>query len=188
MTFTRISHLAAWSIMARHRKTLRLQVWVALMLLGASCSWSPAHAAGPQDGTSLPDVTFRTYQNETVRTGDMKGNVLFVELWATNCKTCAPMRASAERLNDQFAAKGVMFLSINEDAAQKTWEEYLVHKPSPLIEVRDTRHSFRRTVHVTSLPAALVVDRSGHVRWSSPWTSTSEAKTSEILARLLLEH
>jgi thiol-disulfide isomerase/thioredoxin len=146
------------------------------------------YMAGQQESQSLPDVTFRTYQNETVRTGDMKGNVLFVQLWATNCKSCRAMRAASERLNAQFAAQGVLFLSVNEDALQKAWEDSLIGKPSPLIEVRDEKHSFRRMMHVASLPAALIVDRSGHVRWRGSWTSASETKASEALARLLQEH
>jgi hypothetical protein len=108
--------------------------------------------------------------------------------WATNGKSCRAMRAASERLNGQFAAQGVMFLSVNEDAQQKAWKDSLIGKPSPLIEVRDEKHSFRRTMHVASLPAALVFDRRGHVRWRGSWTSASETKASEALARLLQEH
>jgi len=188
MALTRIGHVAPLSIVASNRQTLRRRVSFAVVLLLVHGFAAPVYAAGPQEAQPLPDVTFRTYQNESVRTGDMKGSVIFVELWATNCKACPPMRAAAERLNGQFAAQGVMFLSINEDANQKAWEESLIHQPSPLIEVRDEKHSFRRMMHVTSLPAACIVDRSGHVRWRGPWTSASEAETSAAVARLLQEH
>lgn len=170
-----------------HQATLRRRMFIVALLAVCCCSAFLSSAA-PQEVQTLPDVTFRTYQNETVRTADMKGNVLFVEFWSTNCKACSEMRTATERLNDQFAAKGVMFLSINEDVEHKTWEEFLIHKPSPLIEVRDVKHSFRRTWHVTSVPAALIVDRGGQIRWRRPWTSASEPQASETLTRLLQEH
>jgi thiol-disulfide isomerase/thioredoxin len=156
-------------------------------LLAACFRYAPLYA-GPEPKQALPDVTFRTSQDETVRTDDMKGDVVFVDLWATDCKACAAMRAAAKRLNTRFAAQGVRFLGVNEDAEQQTWKSYLVHNPSPLIEVWDKSHSFRVALHLTSVPAAFVVDRSGQVRWSSPrWNDAAEAQASAQMEGLLKE-
>ena len=39
-------------------------------------------------------MTFRTYEKETIRTADLKGDVVFVGLWATGSKNCTAMRMS----------------------------------------------------------------------------------------------
>jgi cytochrome c biogenesis protein CcmG/thiol:disulfide interchange protein DsbE len=157
-------------------------------LLAACFRYAPMYAAGPEPNQALPDVTFRTSQDETVRTDDMKGDVVFVDLWTTNCKGCAAMRAAAKRLNQRFVAQGVRFLGVNEDPEQQTWKTYLVQNPSPLIEVWDKSHSFRAAMHLTGVPAAFVVDRSGQVRWSSPrWNDAAEAQASSQMEGLLKE-
>jgi len=161
-------------IFAAARRTVPLAV-----LLAACC---------PAANDALPDVTFRTSQGETVRTGDMKGDLVFVDLWATTCKTCGAMRSAIERLNQRLAAQGIRFLSVNEDADRETWKEYMVHNPSPLIEVWDDHGSFRKTMRVEGLPAAFAVDRGGQVRWRSPkWTGDAEATASAQLDSLLRE-
>lgn len=98
------------------------------------------------------------------------------------------MRVAAKRLNARFVAQGVRFLGVNEDAENQTWKNYLVHNPSPLIEVWDKSHSFRLAMHLTGQPAAFVVDRSGQVRWSSPrWNDAAEAQASAQMEVLLKE-
>jgi cytochrome c biogenesis protein CcmG/thiol:disulfide interchange protein DsbE len=175
MTFARI-------FARRVRRPLAL---AGVALLAASFRYAPVYAAASQ---ALPGVTFRTAQDETVRTDDLKGDVVFVDLWATNCKACAAMRAAAERLNGRFAAQGVRFLSVNEDAERKTWKDYLIHNPSPLIEVWDENHSFRLAMRLPGLPAAFVVDRSGWVRWRSPkWNGAAEAQAAAQIDSILRE-
>ena len=178
---------------ALHDRTapaLRVRQTLGAIVLLAVCCFAPIYApihAAPDSNHALPDVTFRTSQDETVRATDMKGDVVFVYLWATDCEACFAMRSAVERLNKQFGVRGVRFLSVNEDGEQQTWKDYMVHNPSAFIEVWDKNHSFRSKMHLTHLSTALITDRSGRIRWRSRWTADAEAKASAQLAGLLQE-
>src|ERR1700689_18052 len=145
------------------RPTPWSRIFVVIVLFAFCCPNPPAHAAGPQANLPMPDVTFRTAQDESVRTTDLKGDVASVSLWATGCKACAAMRGAVERLNHRFAAQGVRFLGVNEDAAQQSWTDYMVQNPSASIEVWDKDHAFRREIRASRLPAAFIVDRAGQI-------------------------
>lgn len=166
----------------------RLQISAVIVLLAAFCRYPSAHAAGQEVNQPVPDLTFRTYQDETIRTGDLKGDVVFVYLWAADCKACVAAREAIERLDKQFAVQGVWFLAVDEDDKPQSWKDYLFHNLSPMTEVRDENHSFRKKVRLPKLPAAFVVDRAGQIRWSSPhWADTDEAKASAQMSTLLQE-
>jgi peroxiredoxin len=166
----------------------RLKLLAAVAILVVCSHSGPAYAAGQAVGQPVPDVTFETSQNETIRTGDLKGDVVFVYFWAADCKACVAARTAIERLAKQFGAEGVWFLSVDEDARQQFWKDYLFHNPSPMIEVRDENRSFRKAVRIARLPAAFVADKSGQIRWRSiPWSAADEAKASAQMASLLQE-
>ncbi len=70
------------------------RVLAGFALFAACFHFGPLYAAGPEANQALPDVTFPTFQDETVRTNDLKGDVLFVELWAQPTVKPAPRCAS----------------------------------------------------------------------------------------------
>ena len=166
---------------------LRRSLLLSVIALAAACQYLPIQAMGQGANQPVPDVTFRTYENETIRTSDLKGEVVFVGLWMTDSKDCTAMREAFERLDKQFAVQGVWFLAVNEDEKQQAWRDYLFHHPSPMTEVWDENHSFRRKTRLPPPTTILVVDRSGLIRWRSRWTASAEAKASAQLTSLMQE-
>ena len=161
MTF--LKRIAPASLALPHRRRSLLncrKILAAVTVLAFCCHFPPVNAAGQETTPSLlPDLTFRTYEDESIRTGDLKGDV-----------------------------QGVWFLSVDEDANLQPWRNYLLHNPSPMTEVWDENHLFRTRVRLPKLPAAFAVDRSGQIRWRTPrWSSSDEAKASAQMASLLQE-
>jgi thiol-disulfide isomerase/thioredoxin len=190
MTF--LKRIAPASLALPHRRRSLLncrKILAAVTVLAFCCHFPPVNAAGQETTPSLlPDLTFRTYEDESIRTGDLKGDVVFVYLWAADCKSCLAARPAIEHLDKQFAVQGVWFLSVDEDANRQPWRNYLLHNPSPMTEVWDENHLFRTRVRLPKLPAAFAVDRSGQIRWRTPrWSSSDEAKASAQMASLLQE-
>jgi peroxiredoxin len=166
------------------RASLRPALLAGIALLAAFSHHALVSAAGPEPRQTLPDLTFQTAQNESIALQDLKGRVVFVGFWATNCKACATMRAAAERLY-KHAAGDTWFMGVNEDAQRQTWKDYMQHHFSALSEVWDEGHSLRRTMGVAGQPAAFLVGRSGRVRWRcARWTAATEAEASALLGNL----
>jgi len=158
-----------------------------LLLVLAACRHSAAQTP-PAASRAFPDITFRTALDETVRTADLKGDVVLVGLWTTTCGTCPEMRDAAERWNQSLAVQRVTVLAVNEDLAEKSWKAYMLKHPSTLIEVWDKDHRLRKAVGLTEVPSLLLVDREGQVRSRYPrWTGAIEPDVSRQLDALVRE-
>jgi len=167
------------------RLTAARRAVVALpLLLGACGIRDSGPPAPPVASRALPEVIFQTAQNETVATADLKGRAVLAVFWATGCEACAAMRAAGERLY-KHAAPDTWFLGVNEDEQRQTWKDYMDRHPSALTEVWDKDHAFRRNLGMVEEPSAVLMDRSGRVRWRSPgWTAGTEAEALALLTSL----
>jgi thiol-disulfide isomerase/thioredoxin len=177
--------LAHYVTAGRNAAALRgVLALAASVFLAACCCHAPAAPSPPPPSQPLPDVTFKTAQNEAIAMADFKGRVIFVDFWATNCKDCAAMRTAAERLY-KHAAADTWFMGVNEDEQRQTWKTYMEGHFSALSEVWDEGHSFRRALGWAGQPSAVLVDRSGRVRWRCDrWTGATEAEAAEMLGKL----
>ena len=137
---------------------------------------------------AFPDITFRTALDETVRTADLRDDVVLVALWTTDCKTCTELRDAAEKWGQSLAVQRVTVLGINEDPAEASWKAFMVQHPSPLIEVWDKNHALRDAVGLREVPALVLVDRMGQVRsLRRRWSGATEADVSGQLHELVRE-
>jgi peroxiredoxin len=74
---------------------------------------SPMAVKGLMD-LSLPDLT-----GKTQRLAQWQGKILVVNYWATWCAPCRQEMPAFSRLHDKYAAKGVQFVGISIDSAEK---------------------------------------------------------------------
>src|SRR5690554_5028234 len=64
----------------------------------AACTGSP--------GKKAPEVTFTTLDGQTITTQDLRGKVVMIKFWATDCTTCVAQMPGAIQRYHELSPKG----------------------------------------------------------------------------------
>ena len=142
-----------------------------LLVAGAAL---PAGAAGedpfqalslirPVRPASAPDFIVPGLAGPALRLGDFKGQVLFLNFWATWCPPCKDEMPSMERLHRRFRERGFTMVAISIDANAPAVPPFVKHFGlafpiglDPKMEVA-TRYGLR------ALPTTVLIDRDGRM-------------------------
>lgn len=105
-------------------------------------------------------VTGATWERAT----DTAGKLLVIDVWASWCKPCLKGMVRVERIAAMYPDVAVLGLSIDEDdAAMRAFlAEAGVAFPSARVPI-----TVAEELSVSSLPAIVVVDRQGRIRWNA---------------------
>jgi thiol-disulfide isomerase/thioredoxin/outer membrane lipoprotein-sorting protein len=115
-------------------------------------------------GEAAPDISFTTFDGQTVNLRDYRGKVVFLDFWATWCGPCRMEMPHIQALHDEMKDSGeVIFIGAsNED--QKTIENWLQKNPYTFKMVMVKPEDAQSKYKVTSIPAGFVIDREGIIR------------------------
>lgn len=140
-------------------------VFVGALLL-AACS---SGAAGPggivEVSGPMPELRGRTLQGDVLEPIDYAGHVLVVNFWATWCGPCRREQPELTTVQAEQGRNGAVFVGVNfrDDAAaaRAYLEEFQVPYPS----LSDPSGAIAHRFGVPYLPATIVVDASGTMRF-----------------------
>ncbi len=135
------------------------------LLVAVAMPSPPAHAALPATGQSAPDFTLKSAAGQNLRLRDLRGEVVLINFWATWCGPCRQEMPELNKLHAQFHNAGFTLLGVNIDddpgAARELARKLGVSFPVLL----DTDKRVSRLYDVDTMPATLIVDRNGKVRY-----------------------
>jgi peroxiredoxin len=133
-------------------------------------------APNPRAGQAAPDFTLQALDGQRYRLEDLRGKVVFVNLWATWCPPCREEMPSMVRFYERFRARGVEILAVSEDtdgdALRKFVERYQVTFPVLRDENKRVYQLYRATgvpeTHLINQRGAIVASTIGPFDWTSP--------------------
>ncbi|MWV13620.1 redoxin domain-containing protein [Pseudomonas sp. R-28-1W-6] len=149
-------------------------------------SWGLGSLAlhGLEQGTRLPELSFRDSQGATVELEDYVGKPLVVNLWATWCPPCRremPVLAEAQRDNPELT-----ILFVNQGEGQGVVNQYLQTEALGLDNVLlDSGGRLGQHVGSMALPSTLFYDAEGRQVGShlGELSRASLARALEVLKR-----
>ena len=100
---------------------------------------------------------------EALDLSQYKGQVLYVEFWASWCISCAKSFPVYNKINEELKDKGFQFISINTDESKKDANKFLKKNPGNFLIVRDTEFKAVETYEPVGYPIGYLVDKSGKV-------------------------
>jgi thiol-disulfide isomerase/thioredoxin len=108
---------------------------ICLCLLLAACAF-----AADEDGTPAPRFHAKTTSGESFNNDSIKGKVVLLEFWTSWCEYCHQEEALVEKVNKEFAGKGLIVLAIDVAESKKTVKKYLEQHPrsSRIVLTEDT--------------------------------------------------
>lgn len=160
-----------------------LALWLAMAVL--SCSEGPRK---PELGRPAPDFTLSGLDGTTYRLADLRGKVVFVNLWATWCPPCRHEMPSMIRLYERFRGQGLEILAVSEDTDEAELRRFVRAYGLPFPVLRDEGKKVYDLYRATGLPETHLIDRDGMLRasiigpfdWGGPETV---GRVRELLER-----
>jgi peroxiredoxin len=136
-----------------------------LALLPLLLAFTAAASAALTAQTPAPDFTLRTAAGSNLRLHEQRGQVVLVNFWASWCGPCRQEMPHLNRLYDKYRASGFVLLGVNIDddphAATTAAARWGVKFPVLL----DVEKSVSRQYDLGSMPATVLIDRDGRVRY-----------------------
>lgn len=138
-------------------KYLRYLSVVLVALTLAACSGDA--------GNRAPDVSFTDLDGQTMTTTDLRGKVVLVKFWATDCTTCIAQMPDTIRYHNQLSAQGYETIAV---AMRHDPEEYVRNftrsRQLPFHVVLDSDGSLAEAFgNVKMTPTTFVIDKKGHI-------------------------
>jgi len=124
-----------------------------------------AAAALPVVGAKAPDFASKSDSGRNVRLSELRGQVVLVNFWASWCSPCRQELPLLNRIYAQYRAAGFMLLAVNVDDNRKDAEAMLKRLELRFPTLFDGNKNVAKLYGVDTMPATLVIDRDGRVRY-----------------------
>lgn len=123
----------------------------------------PANSAGvPDKGTIAPDFALVTLDGKTVRLSDYRGQVVFLNFWATWCPPCRNEMPSMEKLHKAMQGYNFVILAVSIDKKTTYHVKSFVNKKGYSFPVlHDITKEVAANYGVSGIPTTLIVDKDG---------------------------
>mgnify|MGYP000922987787 CR=1 FL=1 len=112
---------------------------------------------------SYPDIT-----GKTVSLDDLKGKLVYVDVWATWCGPCIREIPSLKQLEKDYHGKNIEFVSMSIDPQQDKgkWENMVKEKDLKGIQIfadKDWKSQFVQEYGIKGIPRFILIDASGNI-------------------------
>ena len=130
------------------------------MLLGAS----HAHAKVSK-GQKAPAFNLTALSGSKVSLASMAGKVVVLDFWAQWCEPCKRELPELDKLQKEYASKGVSIVTVNIDKQRDNAEKLVSLLGLSLPVLLDTAGSVAATYDLPKMPSSYVIDKKGVVRF-----------------------
>lgn len=134
-----------------------------LAVLGALAGLQYMHRP-PSTGYEAADFTLPDLQGNPVRLSDLRGKVVFLNLWATWCPPCRMEMPGMERLYHQLAGRDFAMLAVAEDnGGAEAVAPFVRQQGLSFPVLLDPDATLSPRYGATGYPETFIIDRSGRV-------------------------
>ena len=120
-------------------------------------------AAAPAAARDAAPLEMKTLEGRSVSLGDLRGEVVVLNFWATWCKPCITEMPVLARLAQRFGGRGlrVIAASVDESASREQLAQFAEKLPRAMeVWVGATMADIAR-MQVQALPTTVIIDREG---------------------------
>ncbi len=102
--------------------------------------------------------------SRTVSLASLKGQVVYVDFWASWCVPCRLSMPALESLYKEHGGHGFVVVGVNKDVSTADAQRFLAKVPVTFPLVADAGDVAARGFDVKAMPSGYLVDRKGVVR------------------------
>jgi thiol-disulfide isomerase/thioredoxin len=116
----------------------------------------------------------------------LKGQVVFVDFWASWCGPCAKSFPFMNDLNRDLKDRGLQIIGVNLDENIEEAKQFLNQLPADFIIVTDAERECAKNFGVKAMPSSYLIDRKGVIRHVHLGFRPDEAEEFRVLIEKLL--
>ena len=118
-------------------------------------------------GHEFPDLVLADTINNSVRISDLKGNIVFIDIWASWCSPCRKQIPELIKLYEKYKAKGLIVIPISMDDNKQSWLKAIKHDSIPWKHYCDLTNYDNNTLYIDwgidSIPYNFLIDKDGRL-------------------------
>ena len=131
---------------------------------------------GPSSGYAAGDFALSDLSGAQIRLSDLRGKIVFLNVWATWCPPCRAEMPSMQALYERFKGRDFVMLAVAEDTNRADVTAFVKELGVTFPVLLDTDNRLPARYGVTGFPETFVIDRDGQVikhvigpeEWDSP--------------------
>jgi len=135
-------------------------------LIAALLTTISSHALAVEAGMPAPALSMAALDEggAPVAMAALKGNVVYVDFWASWCVPCRLSMPALDELYRRNKSRGFTVVGVNKDATAADARRFLAKVPVTFALVQDAGDAAARGFDVKAMPSGYLVDRKGVVR------------------------
>ncbi|HEY6452452.1 MAG TPA: TlpA disulfide reductase family protein [Steroidobacteraceae bacterium] len=153
---------ATVGIVARMRGRALGALAVSALALGLS---APAAAGELVPGAAAPAFHLTSSSNASVSLGDLKGQVVLINFWASWCGPCRQEMPVLDQLYRRYKPAGFTLIGVNVEPKSADAMGFLKSTPVSFPILFDTDSKVSKLYDVSGMPSTVILDRTGKVRF-----------------------
>jgi peroxiredoxin len=125
-------------------------------------------APAPSLGTAAPALSARTLDGAPAALAALRGRPVLLNVWATWCEPCRQELSELATLHQRLDGRAtIVAVSVDRERTGDQVRAFVAKRTLPFTVWLDPDDTASRALGVAALPATVLVDRSGVVRWRS---------------------
>ena len=124
-------------------------------------------------GSRAPNFTATDVDGQRVSLADLRGEVVFLNIWATWCPPCREEMPSMQRVYEELGPEGLKMVAVSIDAAignADGWgqaggdvEQFVSRYHLSFDIWLDPKGDIQRTYRTSGVPETIIIDRDGSI-------------------------
>ncbi|RZK27292.1 MAG: TlpA family protein disulfide reductase [Flavobacterium sp.] len=136
-----------------------------------------------------PDFSYGDVDGKMVTLSSLRGKYVYIDVWATWCVPCKAEIPSLQKVEHDYNAKNIVFVSLSVDYLkdEDTWRKYVKQNKLSGIQVRadkDFKSDFIKKYNINSIPRFILLNPEGKILSGDAYRP-SDVKLRAQLDRLL---
>ena len=121
-------------------------------------------AVGINVGEIAPDFTLLDLDGNEVGLSEFRGEVVFVNFWATWCPPCRAEMPDIESLYQEYKDKGVVVIGIDIGESEATVRQFVQQGGYSWTFVLDSTGAVAANYNIRAIPTSFFIDREGVIQ------------------------
>ncbi|MCH6235138.1 TlpA family protein disulfide reductase [Cognataquiflexum rubidum] len=117
-------------------------------------------------GKTVPDFTFTDIKGDSVKLSDLKGKLVYIDIWATWCGPCIAEHPNWDKVKEEYKDKPVAFLTVSIDDTREPWEKMVKNKKMEGLQwfaANAWQSELAKFFMVNAIPRFLLLDKEGKI-------------------------